>query len=253
MGTNRRYDNGSRRPAPNAPARAFTLVELLVVIGIIAVLIGILLPVLARSRRQAQAVVCLSNLRQVGIHLLYYTEILNKGRFPIQQSGYPANWVDVDTILLNRRPVDTDLSFPSSVRLFDQQVPSGILICPADPLTRWVWWTTPISYTLNREMMSQSVGNREVSVRYREIRNSSQKVVIIDQAAPYGLPYGEWAPQWQGVVPWKTLLAVRHEKDDEQFENRDAGRGNALFADSHCERFPRLLTTEPRHYDPFYP
>jgi prepilin-type processing-associated H-X9-DG protein/prepilin-type N-terminal cleavage/methylation domain-containing protein len=76
--------NSSGSPRAAHRNYAFSLIEVLVVIGIITVLIGILLPVLGRARQQARMTVCSSNLREVGIALILYGNQNRGWIYPVQ-------------------------------------------------------------------------------------------------------------------------------------------------------------------------
>ena len=114
-------------------SKGFTLVELLVVIGIIALLISILLPALNRARNSANATACLAQQRQIAMGSLMYA-LEWKGKFPIQANT--MNWWGMapnnGLLLPTDDNVMTEL-LPYIGDALKYGKPGGIFRCPSVP------------------------------------------------------------------------------------------------------------------------
>ena len=101
--------------------KAFTLIELLVVIAIIAILAAILFPVFARARENARRSSCQSNLKQIGVAFMQYTQDYDE-RYP-GASGYYINYGGTNV------PVTWDLTMQPYIKSYQ------IVTCPSDSQT----------------------------------------------------------------------------------------------------------------------
>lgn len=234
-------------PAASARKRgAFTLVELLVVIGIIAVLIAILLPVLQKAREQARQVTCASNQRQICLALLSYAN-QNQGFLPriddpLQQLGNRAPSQGV--IQTAAGWIDWTRGELMAYVARDPATRQRVFNCPtdADPkvfLNRATGATSPrnFSYSLNPALLSNAAGNPGC-VRVSSVRQSEHKILVMEMDSPGGIigRFNDWVnsstvpgPDGSYFVP---LLTARH-----------SGFCNEGFFDGHVELInPKLFT-----------
>ena len=167
--------------------KGFTLVELLVVIGIIALLISILMPALGRAKEQANWVKCMSNLRMVGQAFQMYVNN-SKGRFPQAGAGTNAHdwifWEDEpptpgDPRHLAKSAIAPYLGIP---------VDRNILLCPSDDpynrrsgIYRFSYSSNYLITRLPASFNAYPAGESSSPLRITEIVSPSDKILLIDQ------------------------------------------------------------------------
>ena len=115
--------------------RGFSLVELLVVIGIIALLISIMLPSLCASKERANRVKCASNLRQIGVGMRLYAND-NKGQFPRTVMNTAGNLVaftrpDATDPFGDARPDNNDVTAALFLLVRNADLSPDVFLCPS--------------------------------------------------------------------------------------------------------------------------
>jgi type II secretory pathway pseudopilin PulG len=223
---------------------AFTLVELLVVVGIIGLLVGILLPALGKAKEQAVRLKCSANLRQVGLAFQTYSLAEPNGGFPrtkydptkkkllVDKDGYRVRDSFGNSGYVGENNVPASLF----VLLKTQKLSPAMFVCPAteaqpypeDPRESSNWKSIPEQMTYSLAAPYPS----ETAVRPFQWKNTlGPEFAIMADINP---------GTRGGVDPPNNVVAPRHDAPKAKMaaansnNHRNAGQ-NVLYADTHVE------------------
>jgi len=174
--------------------KAFTLLELLVAIGIIAVLAALLLPVMGRAKSKARNIACLNHLRQLGVAARLYAED-NGGTLPAAEL-LPSNPTDPQQPL----PRISDVLGPYVSKVAGTNTRAPVFKCPAD--NDWFFEAEGSSYQWNAGLNGHRIDFGE-NTRFAAVIVSNGATILqtngdITRAAdstPLFLDYDDFHPR----------------------------------------------------------
>jgi prepilin-type N-terminal cleavage/methylation domain-containing protein/prepilin-type processing-associated H-X9-DG protein len=207
------------KPTYKMNRSGFTLIEILVVIGIIALLAAILFPVLSRARENARRTTCLSNLQQLGMAFQQYTQDAGR-RYPgageFQKWGNGGHWVagvnsTTEGLAGNNPPYDLSTTNPSADvengALYPYVRSEAVYRCPSAENGD----IKKVTYSMNCAL----AGMNDV-----RMRTPSEIILLVDEAHNNdGFFYTE------SVNSTDAITDVHN------------GAGNLLFADGHVKSY----------------
>ncbi len=211
----------------------FTLIELLVVIAIIAILAAILFPVFARARENARKASCASNLKQIGVAALMYSQDYDEKWMPLVSAWTPVRvyWWGSYNPATQARDMSQGLLYPYMKN-------NQIGVCPSFNIESATGRSANATgYGYNFLLADANGGVAMASI------NSPAETVFLGDAAKRNSTGEIWPSDWL-----ESPTSFNYGLSGGMFHGRHNGMGNVLWADGHVKARKPTFFAEP---DPF--